>query len=57
MAFYHCAEWKEESGKQGHLPKRGAGSEAGDSANGHVNERIVGEMTLRKKVTRPAGRT
>ena len=55
VAFYHCAQWKEESGKSDACQKRGARIGSGDSANGHVNERIVGEVTLSKKVTKPGG--
>ena len=55
VAFYHCAQWKEEPGKSDACQKRGVRIGSGDSANGHVNERIVGEVTLSKKVTKPGG--
>jgi len=42
-------------GKRESCAKRGAALKAGDAANGHDNERIVGEITLARKVARPSG--
>jgi hypothetical protein len=55
ISFYRCTEWREVPGKRESCAKRGAALKAGDAANGHDNERIVGEITLARKVARPSG--
>ena len=55
--LFRCAKWEKKTGRSPECVQLGAELKigSGDAANGYEEERIVGRITLAKKVTDPAG--